>query len=239
MSDGIENKTRYHTGHRQRLRGFYKEHGMDALKEYEIIEILLYSVIPIRDTQVTARGLLNRFGSLSAVFDANLDDLIKEEGIQERSALFLQAVGEACKRYAKGDKKEPIFLHSLEDAELYVKKLFENSQEAETSVLAIDSACCLLRLEKIDKEKQNSTKLLQQNLIRLIASTNASGLLLASYHPSPFTEPNESELRLTKETAETARTLNVELLDHIILSRDKTFSMANSEKPYHIFFRLS
>ncbi|MGO7675577.1 hypothetical protein ACC685_37715, partial [Rhizobium ruizarguesonis] len=59
----------YH-GHRERLRDRFRELGDNALADYEILELLLFRLIPRRETKPIAKALIERFGSLSGVFGA-------------------------------------------------------------------------------------------------------------------------------------------------------------------------
>ena len=65
----IGGEQHYH-GHRERLRNRFRENGDGALADYEILELLLFRLIPRRDTKPIAKALLDRFGTLAAVFGA-------------------------------------------------------------------------------------------------------------------------------------------------------------------------
>ena len=58
------------SGHRARLRQRLLEGGDDALADHEIIEYLLMTAIPQKDVKPLARMLIQRFGSLAGVFNA-------------------------------------------------------------------------------------------------------------------------------------------------------------------------
>jgi len=64
-----------HDGHRERLRRQFLDHGLEALRDYEVLELLLFYAIPRRDTNPIARKLLQHFGSLAAVLDASPSEL--------------------------------------------------------------------------------------------------------------------------------------------------------------------
>ncbi|MCG5476795.1 MAG: hypothetical protein KK476_18115, partial [Sinorhizobium fredii] len=66
---GGNGEAHYH-GHRDRLRARYREQGDAALADYEILELILFRLIPRRDTKPIAKELLARFGTLAGVFGA-------------------------------------------------------------------------------------------------------------------------------------------------------------------------
>jgi DNA repair protein RadC len=91
-----------HAGHRDRLRKRFIEEGLDAFEDHQALELLLFFALPRRDTNELAHGLLRRYGSLSAVLDADPVDLARTEGIGETAASLLSLVPALTRRYADG-----------------------------------------------------------------------------------------------------------------------------------------
>ncbi|MBO2528099.1 MAG: hypothetical protein CW335_08050, partial [Clostridiales bacterium] len=69
-----------HDGHRSRKKEQFRNHGLDAFADHEVLELLLYYAVPRRDTNPIAHRLMERFGSLDAVFSAPIEELEKVEG---------------------------------------------------------------------------------------------------------------------------------------------------------------
>src|SRR5215470_4378831 len=67
-------------GHRQRLKERFIASGPDGLPDYELLELMLFSAIPRRDTKPTAKRLLERFGSFAEVINAPPDRLREVKG---------------------------------------------------------------------------------------------------------------------------------------------------------------
>ncbi|HXV29636.1 MAG TPA: UPF0758 domain-containing protein, partial [Sinorhizobium sp.] len=81
----------YH-GHRDRLRTRLREQGDAALADYEILELILFRLIPRRDTKPIAKALLARFGTLAGVFGAPQHLLQEVKGVGETVALDLKLI---------------------------------------------------------------------------------------------------------------------------------------------------
>ena len=81
-----------HSGHRQRMRQRFLLSDFDGFAEHEILEVLLYYAIPRIDTNEIAHRLLHHFGSLSAVFDADPQELVKVKGVSEHTAVLLKMI---------------------------------------------------------------------------------------------------------------------------------------------------
>lgn len=88
-------------GHRARLRTRLLAGGIDALSDHEVIEFLLTLAIPRRDMKPLARALLQRFGSLAAVFNADPQTLLRHPGMGETSTAALRIVATAARRLAR------------------------------------------------------------------------------------------------------------------------------------------
>lgn len=70
-----------HKGHRERLKSRFLKEGLDAFEDHQVLELLLFQAIPRIDTNPIAHLLIKRFGSLSAVLEADPHDLESVEGI--------------------------------------------------------------------------------------------------------------------------------------------------------------
>ena len=81
-----------HKGHRQRLKNRFINNGLGSFEPHNILELLLFFSIPRRDTNDTAHLLLEKFGSLSGVFDAPFSELVKVRGISVSSATLIKLI---------------------------------------------------------------------------------------------------------------------------------------------------
>jgi DNA repair protein RadC len=76
-----------HDGHRERMKNRFQEHGLENFDDPRVLELILFYALPRADVNPIAHGLMNKFGSLAAVFDAPVDELCKVSGIGENTAL--------------------------------------------------------------------------------------------------------------------------------------------------------
>ena len=84
--------------HRDRLRARFLSSGPDSLPDYELLELLLFSAIPLRNTKPIAKALIKRFRSFGEVISASPEDLNDIDGIGESAAMTLKAVQAAAQR---------------------------------------------------------------------------------------------------------------------------------------------
>lgn len=87
-----------HSGHRARMKKKLLEQGMDVFEQHEVLEILLYYAVPQRNTNDMAKNLIDKFGSISAVFDASMEAL-RSAGLSEHQALLLKMMPDITRLY--------------------------------------------------------------------------------------------------------------------------------------------
>jgi DNA repair protein RadC len=97
----------YHDGHRLRLKERFANAGADALPDYELLELVLFSAIPRRDTKPIAKELLKRFNnSFAEVISAPPERLKEVKGVGDSAVLQLKLVRAAALRLMRGGIKE-------------------------------------------------------------------------------------------------------------------------------------
>lgn len=226
-----------HSGHRQRLKTYYAENGMDTLRDYETLELLLFYAIPRKDTRVIARRLLNKFGSLSAVFDASVLELTGVKGVGENTALLIHMVPDLARAYLVSKKEEKPPLKSLDAIQEYLADYFVGRDVECFYLLCLDNAGRPLRCVKL---AEGDTAAVIVNLKKVgleIAGSGASGIVIAHNHPNGEALPSQRDIEVTEKIANLAEQLNARLYDHIIYSAADAFSMAQSNRFYAGFFR--
>ena len=78
-----------HDGHRERMKKRFIEHGLENFDDHSVLELLLFYALPRADVNPIAHKLIDKFGSLAAVFDAPTDELAKVTGLSANSALLI------------------------------------------------------------------------------------------------------------------------------------------------------
>ena len=81
-----------HEGHRSRKKEQFRAHGLDAFADHEVLELLLYYAVPRQDTNPIAHRLMQKFGSLDAVFAADRAALEEVEGVGENASTLLTLI---------------------------------------------------------------------------------------------------------------------------------------------------
>ena len=113
-----------HDGHREKMRQRFLKGGLDSFADHEALELLLYYAIPRRDTNPIAHALMERYGSLSAVLTAPVEDLQRVAGIGESAAVLLKLAPQLYRKARLSDAEQETVLSSVERVGAYLLERF-------------------------------------------------------------------------------------------------------------------
>jgi DNA repair protein RadC len=214
----------YNRGHRQRLQQKFKTAGIDALHDYEVLELLLTYVIRQQDVKPLAKALLEEFGSVKGILDTELADLQAVSGIGERSAIMLKLVKEIAALYLKAKAKERKQVTCTSELLDYCRTVMGGKRDEEFCVIYLDSQNQIIEFETIQRGVVNQAVVYPRQVLESALKKKASAIILAHNHPSGHVRPSDADIRLTKTIQETAKILDILVHDHIIVGENRFFS---------------
>lgn len=217
-----------HDGHRERMRQRYLKNGVDNLAEHEVLELLLYYAIPRRDTNEEAHALMERYDSLSGVLSAPIEDLQKVKGIGENAAILLHLVPRICQKARLMDVERETILNSAERVGAYVLELFATERNEVVYQLCLDRKGKLLSRKCIGQGNMSSVDLDIRQVVENVILTGASGVILTHNHPSGLALPSQEDVSATLRIKEALETIQVTLVDHMIVADGDCVSMEQS-----------
>jgi len=214
----------YNRGHRQRLQQKFKASGIDALHEYEVLELLLTYVIRQQDVKPLAKALLKEFGSVKGILDTELAGLQTVSGIGERSAIMLKLVKEIAALYLKQKAKEKKQVTCTSELLDYCRTVMGGKRDEEFCVIYLDAQNQIIEFETIQRGVVNQAVVYPRQVLECALKRKASAIILAHNHPSGHVRPSDADIRLTKTIQETAKILDILVHDHIIVGENRFFS---------------
>ena len=217
-----------HKQHRQRMKERFLREGIEHFEPHNVLELLLFYSIPQKDTNETAHKLIERFGSLSAVFDAPFSELIKIEGVKEHSATLIKLIPELAKRYvSETGSFSGTFLPTVDDVGKYFKSKYIGVTKETVYLLLLDNKYKVIDCIKIHEGSVNSSAITMRKLIEAAIETKASFAVLAHNHPGGIALPSSDDIFTTRETARAFTLIGVDFLAHILVAGDKYIDILN------------
>lgn len=226
-----------HKGHRKRLRGeLIASDFPDSLEDYKILEALLFYGVPRKNTNEMAHILVEKFGSLHGVLEADADELFQVPGVTEKAVTLIKLILPISRRYHNFKYKEKKkfkdwnevgdFLkiqHSCYKEEVFIVTTFSNDGEKKSC-------------DVLSKGDVSSVGVSVKAIVQKVLNNNAPCVVISHNHIGRSALPSKSDVEMTKIIKNTLAQMDVRLLDHIIVAGDDYISMFQS-KEYNSIFR--
>jgi DNA repair protein RadC len=216
--------TSHYKDHRKRLKKKFSESGVSAFHDYEVLELLLSYAIPRRDVKPLAKELLNHFGSLKGIMDAEKDILEKVKGVGLHTAILIKLIKEMGILYLKEKAKEKPQITCTSELIDYCKTYMGGLKDERFCVIYLDAQNRLTDIETIQEGIVNQAVVYPRKVLENALKQKASAVILVHNHPSGQVKPSDADIRLTKTIQETARILDIIVHDHLIIGENRFFS---------------
>lgn len=215
-----------HSGHRMRLKERCLKYGFRSLHDHEKLELLLFNVIPRRDTNPIAHNLLTKFGgSLARVFEASVDELKTVDGIGDNAAFFIHLLPSVAGAYAESKVKKGISLGTARELSNFVNSIFTGKTKETVSVICLDSNKNLIKYDFLEYGTVDEVNISIRKVTEYAIKANAVNIVLAHNHPNGSAMPSRADIDTTKQVEAALQALSLNLVDHIIITNNYCYSM--------------
>jgi len=213
-----KDKPHYH-GHRDRLRKRFEESGAGSLQDYELLELILFRILPRRDTKPIAKAMIKRFGNFSESLAAPPHLLKEIDGLGDSAIADLKIILAAAQHFAKDKVPTKLVLGSWTALLDYCKKQMAYETREQFRILFLDKKNNLIADEVQQVGTVDHTPVYPREVIRRSLELSATAIILVHNHPSGDSSPSSADVRMTKEIENVAKPLGITVHDHIIISR--------------------
>ncbi|MDR7032763.1 DNA repair protein RadC [Mesorhizobium sp. BE184] len=223
--DDAEGGRPHYLGHRDRLRERFSAAGHAALPDYELLELLLFRLIPRADTKPVAKALLARFGTLAEVLGAPETLLREVKGIGPAVALDLKVIAAASHRMLRSELKDRETLSSWTQVLDYCRAAMAFEAREQFRILFLDKKNVLIADEVQQTGTVDHTPVYPREVIKRALELSATAIILVHNHPSGDPTPSRADIDMTREIVETGKRLGIAVHDHIIIGKKGHASM--------------
>lgn len=223
----MANEKNIHEGHRQRLLNTILEGGLGPVSEVVALEFILSYVLPRCDTNPIAHRMLDKFGSVAGVMEADWEFIAEVEGMGETSAKKLHLMLEIFNYYTdQMITTKYLFLSRTNIADFFEELLrFQNVEK--TYIIGIDAKNKLKAKQKLSTGGLTSVGITTHQVAKFITGIKPTFIMLGHNHPQGKATPSKMDVEGTKVIAELAQSLNAPLVDHVIVGTDGVYSITN------------
>lgn len=215
-----------HAGHRMRMKENALSEGIDGLSPHNVLELLLFYVIPQIDTNEIAHELINVFGSLSEVLDAPYEELVKIKHITPHVASLIKLIPQFSRAYMLDKHSDVrVFDTAKKLGEYFIDKFIGETTEV-VYLMLLDSSLQIINCKLLSKGSVTESNVSLRLIVDMVVRHNACAVAMAHNHPRGLALPSSDDLLVTSKAKAALKTLNIRFIDHIIVAQNEYVSIA-------------
>ena len=218
-----------HDKHRERLRNRFLN-APDSFEEHELLELILFYSIPRKNTNETAHKLLNRFGSVKGILDANIDALVEIDDVGIYTAIYIKALAKLVSKYGIREKKSDGLLKSPAELSNFLRSLYIGTQNESSYILLFDNSKRLIICEKIGEGFSMEHNISLRKAVSSALNNNATSAILVHNHPNGKAFPSGEDIHATNKAKMILEALGVVLMEHFIIANDECRPIINANR---------
>ena len=211
------------TGDRPRER--LRDAGPSALSNQELLAILLRTGGAQESALAMASRLLVRFDGLVGLARAGFGELCAERGLGEAKAAQVLAAFELGKRVVATQPEERPIIRSPQDVANLLQAEMGLLDQERLRVLLLNTRNQVLAAPEVYRGSVHTAVVRIGELFREALRQNAPSIILVHNHPSGDPQPSDEDIAMTKQAIEAGALLDVDVLDHVVVSHGRFESM--------------
>jgi DNA repair protein RadC len=206
------------------------EHGANKLSSPELLSLILNTGTKGESVIMLSQKLILHFGSLKGIMEASLEDLKLIKGLGETKASKLLASFEISKRAFKEkiaaeqradeDRKKYNAVTSPDEIYNILKEKISNFSKEHFYVISLDTRNNFIGMDEISVGTLTASLVHPRETFESAIKRHAAQIVIAHNHPSGETEPSEDDLKITKRLFDAGKIMGIEVLDHIIITKN-------------------
>ena len=217
-----------HAGHRQRTKEEFLANRINGLPDHRALELLLFYAIPQGDVNPLAHRLIDHFGSLSGVLQADPEQLMAVDGVGRSTAVLIGLVNDLKARCLEsGNSFDGQMVSSWQFRDLLLPLFFGQRNEL-AYLVCMDGKNKLLLTKKLGEGIADTVQIATRKVLEAALACNATRVVLAHNHVSGVAIWSDADLDTTLRLQKVLREAGIELMDHFIIANDDMVSMADS-----------
>lgn len=223
-------KVNMHSGHRSRLSSELHRSKFVEVDDYKALEYMLFRVIPQKDVNVLAHELINSFGSLANVCEADVEDLKQINGLGERAAQFITDIPYILRNYQFSKTQPKATLSCTQDIFNYIGVGIYHLPEEEFYAIALDSGNHVINRKMIARGSSTEVSITVSEVVKFALRTKAKKIIFVHNHPTTSADPSVEDIEATKKLYLNLQICHdIQLAEHLIVNYlGETYSFAQS-----------
>lgn len=199
--------------------------SLPDMEEREILSYLLRPTIPAARIDAVSDALLDKFGSLKAVFEARPEQLETVPGIGKKTAVLISSFVPIVRVWNRINSTTPAALTNRMKAESYCKSLLAGARAEEFWVICLNARCQVVGKRRISTGTLSECAAYPRSVMETALNYNAHSVFFTHNHPGGTCSPSREDITSTIQLKRLLNGVGILLLDHVIVAGDSTYSM--------------
>lgn len=208
----------------ERPRERLQKVGADNLSLAELLALVIERGRRGENVLAIAQNLISHFGNLAKMKEATIEELQQVNGIGFATACKLKAAFELGEKAQTMTTEYGQKIESAKDVFKLLKNDLGNKKKEHFKVLSLDSRNKLISIDNVSVGTINTNLVHPREVFKTAIQHLAVSIILVHNHPSGNPEPSEDDLEITKRLIESGKIMGIDILDHIIITKNKFFS---------------
>jgi DNA repair protein RadC len=202
------------------------QYGAKSLSDAELLAIFLRTGVKGCHVVDLARKLLKSFGSISQIYQADLDGFCQHHGLGAAKYAQLQACLEMSKRYLAEQMETGQALTSSLATQQFLTAELRNESREIFAVLFLNTQHQVIKFERLFYGTINAAAVYPRIVVEAALKNKAGAVILAHNHPSGIAEPSIADNQITSRLEQALALIDIKVLDHIIVAGCQCYSYA-------------
>jgi len=213
-----------HDGHRKRVKSRYLVEGLETFADHQVLEMLLFYCIPMKDTNELAHQMIREFGSLAVLMEADPKDICARCSVSENVAILISIIPALARRYFNGKWGEKPVLTSSTKAGEYTTTLFIGRTYEAFYLICLDAQNRVNHAALVHEGTINEAPVYPRLIVETALRHQANSVILAHNHPGGTIAPSQADIQVTKRVVTALEGISIHVADHIIVAGERYFS---------------
>ncbi|MFC2080724.1 DNA repair protein RadC [Bacteroidota bacterium] len=202
--------------------------GIASLSNAELLAILIRSGGPEASAVELARQVLKQSNNnLQELGRRGINDLVKHNGMGPVKAITIVAALELGRRRKKSELQEKIRISGSQDVFVLFQPVLGDLSHEEFWVLLVNRSNRVIDNIRISQGGISGTVIDVRLILKNALDRLASSLILCHNHPSGNLKPSDADIKITSKISEAGKTMDIQLLDHLIIADNSYFSFSD------------
>lgn len=204
------------------IRKKYHEEGLKKFSETQVLQLIL-SYTSVKDIKKTSENLIQEFGCLDAVFNADISQIVNDD-INEKNAALIKMIS-CISLDCILTKGQQFCLNNTENMTCYFKNLYSGATEERLYLISVSKNKMvtgehLLSIGSTEKVHVDKEKIIQHAI-----GIKSYGVFISHNHPISSADPSSADFLLTREIVKIMRFYKIKVFDHIVFGSSSIVSM--------------